>query len=77
MKTADPSRHPARPSTALLPLRSISAAQLSSSAATPASYGTEVAAVSGDHGGALTKKSRMEVPLPSQEGTKGAVQYAL
>ncbi|KAK3937895.1 mitochondrial NADH-ubiquinone oxidoreductase 20 kd subunit [Diplogelasinospora grovesii] len=34
-------------------------------------------ALTPQHGGGLAKLPRREVPLPSQEGTKGVVQYAL
>jgi hypothetical protein len=62
----------ARPSTALLPLRCLSSS--ATARASGAYHGTEVA-VPAD--GTLARKRRAEVPLPSQEGTKGAVQYAL
>lgn len=63
----------AKPSTALLPYRSIAA--ISSSASKPAAP----AVVSRDEGLPLsvTGKVRREVPLPSQEGKKGVMQYAL
>ncbi|KLU88162.1 hypothetical protein MAPG_07149 [Magnaporthiopsis poae ATCC 64411] len=54
-----------KPTAALIPYRSVAA--LSSSSRTPA--------VATSH--SLIKRERKEVPLPSQEPTKGVVQYAL
>lgn len=65
---------PARPTTThLLPFRAAAAA-LSSSARAPAASPNAVL----PHGGyGIANRERKEVPLPSQEGTKGVVQYAL
>ncbi len=60
----------ARPTTSLAPFRA--AAAFSSSARTDAA-----GAVQPHAGYGLAKPQRKEVPLPSQEGTKGLVQYAL
>ena len=60
----------ARPTTSLAPFRA--AAALSSSARNDAG-----AAVQPHAGYGLAKPQRKEVLLPSQEGTKGLVQYAL
>ncbi|KAK0389681.1 hypothetical protein NLU13_3254 [Sarocladium strictum] len=59
----------ARPSTAILPFRA-AAAHISTTSKKDAS------AVTPHHAGGLAKP-RKEVPLASQEGTKGVVQYAL
>ncbi|KAL2115508.1 hypothetical protein VTJ04DRAFT_9763 [Mycothermus thermophilus] len=61
----------ARPTTTLVPFRA--AAALSTSNTNQASTSVQ------PHGGAgsVTRLPRREVPLPSQEGTKGLVQYAL
>ncbi|KAI9822758.1 MAG: hypothetical protein M1832_002991 [Thelocarpon impressellum] len=71
-----------RPSTALLPLRAAGhSALISSSSAKPASAHLQPADVSGNPGPppsmSVTGKRRREVPLPSQEEKKGAMQYAL
>ena len=55
------------PATSLIPYRSV--ALISSSARHDASHEPVT--------GGLVKRERREVPLPSQEGTKGVVQYAL
>ncbi len=62
----------ARPINSLAPFR-IAAASISSSSRKDASAG----AVQQHGGHGLVKRERKEVPLPSQEGTKGVVQYAL
>ncbi|KAK4240193.1 hypothetical protein C8A03DRAFT_13432 [Achaetomium macrosporum] len=60
----------ARPTSQLVPFRA--AAAISSSSRKDASSAVQ------RHGGyGLAKRERKEVPLPSQEGTKGLVQYAL
>ncbi|KAK3906753.1 hypothetical protein C8A05DRAFT_29406 [Staphylotrichum tortipilum] len=59
----------ARPTTSLAPFRA--AAALSSSAR------KDAGAVQTHSPYGLAKRERREVPLPSQEGTKGLVQYAL
>lgn len=65
----------ARPTAQLLPFRAAAASISSSSRKDAASsHGGAVL----PHGGyGLAKRERKEVPLPSQEGTKGLVQYAL
>ncbi|KAL2021988.1 hypothetical protein VTK56DRAFT_6228 [Thermocarpiscus australiensis] len=60
----------ARPTTQLVPFRA--AAAISSSSRKDASNAVQPA---GGYG--LAKRERKEVPLASQEGTKGLVQYAL
>ncbi|KAI9678122.1 MAG: hypothetical protein M1817_006066 [Caeruleum heppii] len=73
----------AKPSTALLPLRAGPSAFISSSASKPASPATvqPPADVVGAPGTpppmGVVRKERREVPLPSQEGKKGVMQYAL
>lgn len=62
----------ARPTASLAPFRVAAAASLSSSARKDAGA---VQPHSSPYG--LAKHERREVPLPSQEGTKGLVQYAL
>ena len=62
----------ARPINSLAPFR-IAAASISSSSRKDASTG----AVQQHGGHGLVKRERKEVLLPSQEGTKGVVQYAL
>ena len=64
-----PSRSTARPTSYLVPYRSVAA--ISSSARKDASSLTPHSSTG------LVKPARVEVPLPSQEGTKGVVQYAL
>ncbi|KAF2490709.1 NADH-quinone oxidoreductase [Lophium mytilinum] len=67
----------ARPSTALLPYRAGSAAFISNSSK-PASYMQTPGLISdGPPPPPPMKKARREVALPSQEGKKGAMQYAL
>ncbi|KAI6259613.1 hypothetical protein MCOR14_002390 [Pyricularia oryzae] len=58
-----------KPTASLIPYRSVAA--LSSSSRSPAA----VPAAQSSTG--LARPERKEVPLPSQEGTKGVVQYAL
>ena len=69
----------AKPATALLPFRAASAAFISSTSsnnATPAQQSPGL--VAGAPGTPPPMKlARREVPLPSQEGKKGAMQYAL
>jgi len=69
----------AKPSTALMPYQSF--AKISSSTAKPASALATQHNVHGNPGTpppmSVTGKERREVPLPSQEGKKGAMQYAL
>ncbi|KAG7286347.1 hypothetical protein NEMBOFW57_008656 [Staphylotrichum longicolle] len=60
----------ARPTASLVPFRA--AAALSTSSRNDAA-----SAVQPHAGYGLAKRERKEVPLPSQEGTKGLVQYAL
>jgi NADH dehydrogenase (ubiquinone) Fe-S protein 7 len=68
----------AKPTSALIPYRSIAA--ISSSSSKPASAVT-THDVPGNPGTppsmSVTGKERREVPLPSQEGKKGAMQYTL
>lgn len=60
-----------------MPFRAGSAAFLSSSSADRATMKTP-ATIPGNPGTPPPMKSaRLEVPLPSQEGKKGALQYAL
>ena len=67
----------AKPATALMPFRAGSAAFLSSSSSDRATMKTP-ATIPGNPGTPPPMKSaRVEVPLPSQEGKKGAMQYAL
>ena len=61
--------HTARPTTSLAPFRA--GAAISSSAR------KDAGAVQTHTPYGLAKRERKEVPLPSQEGTKGLVQYAL
>jgi hypothetical protein len=69
----------ARPATALLPFRAGSAAFLSSSSSDKAATMKSPAIIPGNPGTPPPMKAavRREVPLPSQEGKKGAMQYAL
>ncbi|KAF4838335.1 NADH-ubiquinone oxidoreductase 19.3 kDa subunit [Colletotrichum siamense] len=60
----------ARPTASLMPIR-VAAASISSSSRKDASSVTPHSA------SGLIKKERKEVPLPSQEPTKGVLQYAL
>jgi len=68
----------AKPTRALIPFRAVTVAHISTSTpknAEPASHPSSL--VSSPHAGVPSKPSRAEVPLPSQEGTKGLAQYAL
>merc|ERR1712093_266178 len=70
----------AKPAASLIPYRSIAA--ISSSFSKPASPGLTPHNVPGNPGTpppgmSITGKPRREVALPSQEGKKGAMQYAL
>jgi hypothetical protein len=68
----------AKPATALMPFRAGSAAFLSSSSSDRATTMKTPATIPGNPGTPPPMKSaRVEVPLPSQEGKKGAMQYAL
>lgn len=76
----------ANPTTALLPLRTANAAFISNSTKKPAEAAPNRALgpsnVQGNPGTppnmkAVMNKENVEVPLPSQEGNKSAVQYAL
>lgn len=62
----------AKPTSSLIPYRAVAA--ISSSSRKDASS-LQPHSAAGSHG--LMKPERREVPLPSQEGTKGVVQYAL
>ncbi|KAK8120594.1 hypothetical protein PG999_004714 [Apiospora kogelbergensis] len=62
-------RHAAKPATHQFPLRSVAAFSTNSN--------KNAAAVTAHGSTGLVNKERREVPLPSQEGTKGVVQYAL
>lgn len=67
----------AKPMTALLPYRAGSTAFLSSTSAKDATM-AKPAIIPGNPGTPPPMKAaRREVPLPSQEGKKGAMQYAL
>jgi len=68
----------AKPTAALIPYRSIAA--ISSSSSKPASAAVTPHNVPGNPSTSpmsVTGKERREVPLPSQEGKKGVMQYAL
>ncbi|CAO2658777.1 Nn.00g065000.m01.CDS01 [Neocucurbitaria sp. VM-36] len=68
----------ARPATALLPFRAGSVAFLSSTSSDKATTMKSPAIIPGNPGTPPPmKQARREVPLPSQEGKKGAMQYAL
>ncbi|KAL2264949.1 hypothetical protein VTJ83DRAFT_7459 [Remersonia thermophila] len=70
----------ARPSTSLVPFRASAAAPLSTSSHRHAAHesSSSVQPHGGSSGYSLARFGpRKEVPLPSQEGTKGLVQYAL
>jgi hypothetical protein len=68
----------ARPMTALLPYRAGSVAFLSNTSSSPAQTMQTPGLVSGNPGTPPPMKAgRREVPLPSQEGKQGAMQYAL
>lgn len=75
--------HTARPTAALQPFRIANAAFISSSSTKPAAPVTQrPGLVSGAPGTpppmkAVTGKPHQEVPLPSQEGKQGVMQYAL
>lgn len=67
----------AKPASALLPYRAGSVAFLSNTSSNNATT-MKPGLVSGNPGTPPpTKQARQEVPLPSQEGKKGAMQYAL
>jgi hypothetical protein len=76
--TTPDSHFTARPASSLIPYRSVAA--ISSSSAKPASAVSQHN-VQGNPGTpppmSITGKERREVPLPSQEGKKGVMQYAL
>ncbi|KAK3316702.1 hypothetical protein B0H66DRAFT_302508 [Apodospora peruviana] len=59
-----------------LPVR-VAAASISSSSRKDSTAAAVQAHGSSSAGGGLVKRERKEVPLPSQEGTKGVLQYAL
>ena len=68
----------AKPMTALLPYRAGSVAFLSSTSSNNATAMQKPGLVAGAPGTPPPmKQARREVPLPSQEGKKGAMQYAL
>ncbi|KAK7532303.1 uncharacterized protein J3D65DRAFT_636404 [Phyllosticta citribraziliensis] len=67
----------AKPTSALLPFRPAAAAWISSSRKTKAASQTPGIVAGGPGTPPAMKKARVEVPLPSQEGNKGLVQYAL
>lgn len=68
----------ARPATALMPFRAGSVAFLSSSSSNNATTMKSPAIIPGNPGTPPPmKQARREVPLPSQEGKKGVMQYAL
>lgn len=71
----------AKPLTAIVPYRTTQTAWISHSSSKPASAeprtGKPGLVVPGPGAPPPAKKTRAEVPLPSQEGTKGAIQYAL
>jgi hypothetical protein len=70
----------AKPSTAILPLRSIQAASISTTSAKDAAAESGHVQVSGAPAGlpmSVTGKVKREVPLPSQQEKKGGMQYAL
>ncbi|KAK8180359.1 hypothetical protein IWZ00DRAFT_95114 [Phyllosticta capitalensis] len=67
----------AKPTSALLPFRPAAAAWISSSRKTKAASQTPGLVAGGPGTPPAMKKARVEVPLPSQEGNKGLVQYAL
>ncbi len=60
-----------------MPFRAPTAAAAISSSSRKEADHTSVAPHSSAGGGGLAKRPRREVLLPSQEGTKGVVQYAL
>ncbi|KAK3402075.1 NADH-ubiquinone oxidoreductase 19.3 kDa subunit mitochondrial precursor [Sordaria brevicollis] len=63
----------ARPTAQIVPFRAAAVASISSSSRKDATGA--VAPAGAQHG--IARRERREVPLASQEGTKGAVQYAL
>lgn len=63
----------ARPTAQIVPFRAAAVASISSSSRKDATGA--IAPAGAQHG--IARRERREVPLPSQEGTKGAVQYAL
>lgn len=67
----------AKPSTALLPFRAGQCAMISSTASKPAAPQQTPGIVAGNDSTIPPMKERREVPLPSQEGKKGAMQFAL
>lgn len=69
----------AKPTTALLPFRAGSVAFISNTSSNNATQTMQTPGlVSGGPGTPPPmKQARREVPLPSQEGKKGAMQYAL
>ncbi len=71
----------ARPSAALTTFRTQPIAFISSTSAKPATALSKPGDVTGNPSTpppmSVVKKQRIEVPLPSQEGKKGAIQYAL
>jgi len=75
--------HTAKPATALLPFRGVQAAFISNSStkkAEPMVNRPAIVAGNPPPPGpmkAITGKDHREVPLPSQEGAKGVMQYAL
>ncbi|KOS20354.1 NADH-ubiquinone oxidoreductase 19.3 kDa subunit [Escovopsis weberi] len=66
----------AKPATALLPLRAGAGAAFSTSPARDAASPSSSSSLT-PHGGFGVSKPRREVPLPSEEPTKGVLQYAL
>jgi len=68
----DAIRYTARPATQIVPFRAAAVAAFSSSSRNNAASAVQ------PHGGyGVANRERKEVPLPSQEGTKGVIQYAL
>lgn len=69
----------AKPSTALMAYRAGSAAFISSTSSKPAAPVTQKPGLVAGNPGTPPpmRAARREVPLPSQEGKKGAMQYAL
>ncbi|PBP18968.1 hypothetical protein BUE80_DR010235 [Diplocarpon rosae] len=67
----------ARPASSLIPCRSIAAISSSPSKPASPSLTTPNAPASSSPILSVTGKERREVPLPSQEGKKGVMQYAL
>jgi len=67
----------AKPSTVLLPFRVGQCAMISSSSSKPAGIQQTPGIVPGNPSAIPPMKERKEVPLPSQEGKKGVMQYAL